>query len=78
MSFWDKVVATTEVLAEKAKEGAIQAKIAADVQLEHAKQSEAWAKTKEVAADIGQKTNAQLDKVHTVRSFNHKHFKYKV
>jgi hypothetical protein len=40
----------------------IQAKLVADVQLEKAKQSEAWAKTKEVAADLGQKTNAQLEK----------------
>ena len=83
MSFWDQVVATTETLADKAKEGAIQvcsihtwlhaclffdesipiqAKLVADVQLEKAKQSEAWAKTKEVAADLGQKTNAQLEK----------------
>lgn len=47
MSFWDQVKATASDIGDKAKEEGIKIKTFADAEIEKAKQSEAWAKTKE-------------------------------
>lgn len=56
MSFWDKVKATASDIGEKTKEEAIKLKVLADKELERAKQSEAWAKTKQGTSEAWTKT----------------------
>ena len=64
-SFWDKLAAKAKEVGEQTKEKAIDLKLAADDQLEKARQSDAWQKTKEGAGQAWDKTKVAAMQAHS-------------
>ena len=64
-SFWDKIAAKAKEVGEQTKEKAIDFKLAADDQLEKARQSDAWQKTKAGAGQAWDKTKIAAMQAHS-------------